>query len=331
MMPPSFPVRILMLCTWVLAAPAGAATVTVFGVSFDPANGTTQASISGGGYDTPHGTALFSGGSDDWIPPETMGSSLGTLFQLPIFQPGYDADDPRLGNEGSSVTLGSTPGDANLTSARDIIFTRWADGYGLQNGAGNDLAIFEKGTSEAYAIRAHNATSGAWTPWYYQIFNQTDATQFTTPTEYDLSTLGVGTGEVVNALEITNLSPDDTVASSTGEFHDGIELGFGFVTFDGDPSGFAPARRRSAPETDLKTFESGKHDPDIQFVVGLGSILDLSGLGIDDIVSDLDANPDDFPAPERLAPAIATPLPPAMFLMLPALGLLAARRRSRPF
>jgi len=284
------------MSTWAFSCPAGAAMVDVFGVIFDPANGTTQASISSGGYVTPWGPALFSGGSDDWVPPETMGQSLGTYFQVPTFQAEYDPDAARLGNPGSSVTLGSDPGSATLTNTRDIIATKWADGVGLRNAAGNDLAIFEKGTSEAYAIRAHNATTGTWTPWYYQIFNQTSAIQFTTPTEYELTALGVAPGQVVDGLEITNLSPDDTVAISTGEFDGLVELGFGVVTFGGSLDGFAPARRRSAPDLNLKAFELGKHDPDIQFVVALN-------------------------------PLVAVPVPSAILLMLPVLGVLVTRRR----
>jgi hypothetical protein len=286
----------LIMLSQAFSCPAGAAMIDVFGVMFDPANGTTQASISSGGYVTPYGPALFSGGSDDWLPPAAMGPSLGTYFQVPTFQPEYDPGAARLGNPGSSVTLGSDPGSATLTSTRDTIATKWADGIGLRNAAGNDLAIFEKGTSEVYAIRVHNATTGTWTPWYYQIFNQTDATQFTTPTEYDLSALGVDPGQVIDGLEIANLTPDDTVATSIGAFDGLIELGFGVVTFGGKVDGFAPARRRSDPDLDLKAFEAGKHDPDIQFVVALN-------------------------------PLVAVPIPPAVFLMLPALGVLVVRRR----
>jgi len=326
----------LVLLIWAFAGPAGAATVTVFGVTFDPANGTTQAGIAGGGYATPYGTALYSGGSDDWVPPAAEGRSLGTYFQVPGFQPEYDPDIARLGDVGSSVSLGNDPKISHLTNARDIISTRWDPLYGLENVEGpnmetiNELAIFEKGTSEAYAIRVHNATTGAWTPWFYEIFNQTDATQFTTPTEYDLSALGVGVGEMINALEITNLSPGDTVATSTGQLDGVIELGFGVVTFGGDVNGYAPARRRSLPNTELKLFEAGKHDPDIQFVVGLQDVQDITLLGLADIVSDLDANPNGFSVPERLPVApFATPIPPAVFLMLPALGVLVAARRPR--
>ena len=142
--------RILVLLTWAFAGPAGAATVTVFEVMFDPANGTTQASITGGGYATPYGTALYSGGSDDWVPLATMGRSLGTYFQVPGFQPEYDPDIARLGDVGSSVTLGNDPKISHLTNARDIIFTRWDPLYGLENVEGpnmepiKDLAIFEK-------------------------------------------------------------------------------------------------------------------------------------------------------------------------------------------
>jgi len=296
-----------------LCARSPAATVDVFGVVFDPANGTTQVSIESGGYTTPYGLALYSGGSDDWVPESTMGQSLGTYVQVPDFQAEYDPNNPRLGNTGSSITLGADPGIAGLSNPRDVIFTRWADGYGLVNEADKDLAIFEKGTSEAYAIRVHNASTETWSPWYFEIFEQTTATQFTTATLYDLSDLGVGLGEVINGIQITNLTAADTVATSTLEFDAGVELGYGEVIFGGG-SGFAPARRRSIPDNELKQYEAGKFDPDIQFVVGLHDIADLASLAIGDVVTP--------------ASAVVVPIPTAVYLMLPALGLLFATGRT---
>ena len=298
--------RMLVISAWAFSCSAGAATIDVFGVMFDPANGTTQASIVSGGYATPpYGPALFSGGSDDWVPPATMGQSLGTFFRVPMFQPEYDGTD-RFGDVGSSVTLGSDPGAiAGLTNTLDVISTRWANGVGLVNGDKNDLAVFEKDTSEAYAIRVHNHTTGEWTRWYYQIFNQTDAVQFTTPTEFELTDLGVNPGQVIDEVEIRNLRPEDTVASSIydlDEFDENLipgldALGFGFVTLGGAINEFTPARRRSDPLNAPVGFEAGKYDPDIQFVVALNPLV------------------------------IATPLPPALFLMLAALGVLAVNRR----
>ena len=189
--------RILVISAWAFSCPVGAATIDVFGVMFDPANGTTRASIVSGGYVTPNGLSLCSGRSDDWVPAATMGQSLGTFFRVPMFQPEYDGSD-RFGDVGSSVTLGSDPSAiAGLDHALDIISTRWANGIGLRNDAGNDLAIFEKGTSKVYAIRVRDHGTGAWTSWYYKIFNQTDAMQFTTSTEYDLIDLGVAAGAAI--------------------------------------------------------------------------------------------------------------------------------------
>ncbi|MFT4561907.1 MAG: hypothetical protein ACI9BW_001649 [Gammaproteobacteria bacterium] len=291
--------RMLVISAWAFSCSAAAATVDVFGVMFDPVNGTTRARIVTGGY----GPALFSGGSDNWVPTATMGQSLGTFFRVPTFQPEYDGTD-RFGDVGSSVTLGSDPGAiAGLTNTLDVISTRWADGIGLRNDSGNDLAIFEKATSEAYAIRVREHATKVWTRWYYQIFNQTDAVQFTTPTVYDLTDLGIASGAVIDEVEIRNLRPEDTVASSIydldefGAFSGLNALGFGFVTLGGAISEFAPARRRSDPLNAPVGFEAGKFDPDIQYVVGLNPLV------------------------------IATPLPPALFLILAALGVLTVNRR----
>ena len=76
-------------------------------------------------------------------------------------------------------------------------------------------------------------------------------------------------------------------------------LGFGFVSLGGLTGEYAPARRRSLsdPQNAPVGFEAGKFDPDIQYVVALNPLV------------------------------IATPLPPALFLMLAALGVLAVNRR----
>lgn len=146
--------------------------------------------------------------------------------------------------------MGSDPGAiAGLDHALDIISTRWANGIGLRNDAGNDLAIFEKGTSKVYAIRIRDHATGAWTSWYYKIFNQTDAVQFTTPTEYDLTDLGVAAGAVIDAVGVRNLTPEDTVATSIYELvkFNGVPeldaLGLGFVSLGGLTNEFAPAQR----------------------------------------------------------------------------------------
>jgi hypothetical protein len=78
-----------------------------------------------------------------------------------------------------------------------------------------------------------------WMPCCYGIFNQSDSDP--TPREYDLTDLGVAAGQVIDVIEITNLDPDDTVASSIYNYaideFDGFsgleDLGFGVVTFGG--------------------------------------------------------------------------------------------------
>lgn len=158
--------RIFAVLAFVHGGAVAAATIDVLGVIFNPDNGIAEASIVSGGYATVHGRGLFSGGSGDRLAPDAAGRSLGKYFQKPTFQPGYDAATPGLGNPEASVTPGAYPPD--LTNARDIISVKWPTGIRAVNGVGNDVAVFEKGTSEAYAVRAHNATTDTWGPWYYE-------------------------------------------------------------------------------------------------------------------------------------------------------------------
>jgi hypothetical protein len=274
---PSF--RVTALAAGLMTAgPVAAVPYTIAGVDFDSDNATTTAIITGGGYNTPHGTALPSGTSPQWsVPP-----SLGTYFQVPTFQANYDPSNPVMGVPGTAVTLGQEPRFPLRPppDERDIILLTWG-GQGLGNVSGDpDLAVFEAATSEAFAIRAHSlAGSGDaddyWTDWFYTPYESPyDVINDATATLVDLSGFGLSDGEVINALEITNLLPADTLDLLIDDQDD-----YGQVFFGGSPvpgQDFAPRRYSGSLGTWVE-FEAGKYDPDIQYVAGLRALQGGSG------------------------------------------------------
>ncbi|MHA1113146.1 MAG: hypothetical protein ACTSRY_01385, partial [Alphaproteobacteria bacterium] len=276
---------------------AHATPVTVAGITFDTDDATTTASLVSGGYATAHGSGLWSGSTRDF----PVASSVGTFFQRPTYQSGYDPSVPVFGGAGSSVTLGHDPKIAGITNPRDTIQLTWG-GMEVSNGAGDDLVIFEQATSEAFAIRVHDTGTGDWTGWFYQVFEPVfDAAADATPTLFDLSDLGLGVGAAIDAIEVTNLTEADRVDTEIS----GTGLGYGFVDFGGGAGGFAPARWSLSSGT-YKSFEPGKYDPDIQYVAALRSVGE--------------PNTDPIPAP---APPVTSIFAAAV------LGLALMRRRAR--
>jgi hypothetical protein len=277
--------------------------------------------VTGGGYHTAHdaaaGIALPSNTSADW----GAGDSLGTFFQRPAFQSGYSAAAPVRGAPGTAATLGQDPGFPPAINGREIIQLTWGSGFGLADGAGDDLAIFEQATSEAFAVRAHvTGSTPGWSAWFYTPYEQEtyDADYDATPTLIDLAVdLALGAGAVINALEITNLTAADTVADEI----DNSGFGRGQVTFDGG-SGFAPGRWSGSRQAWVG-FEAGKYDPDIQYVVALHDIEDA----VSGEISPSDTGAGSLPA--RLPPAGdgVVALPGAPWLLALGFGLLIALRR----
>jgi hypothetical protein len=177
---------------------------------------------------------------------------------------------------------------------RDIIHLSWSNGRGLANQTGvADLAVFEAATSEAFALRVHSTGTGGgayWSAWYYTPYShsvlQSALDNDTTPTLFDLDAMGLGDGEVINALEITNLLIDDTVDTVIDEISDHAEVFFGGSSTTGQ--NHSPLRYSSS-QAAFVNYESSKFDPDIQYVVGLhdlqtgvtGTVSSItSGLGL---------------------------------------------------
>jgi hypothetical protein len=310
--------RVTMVAAPLLGA-GSARSAMVATVIFDPANAASTAIIVNGGYTTPFGTALHSGTSPDW----SVGTSLGTLFQVPTFQFGYDPGQPVVGEPGSAVTLGHDERfPKTWLNDRDAIRLGWGDGRGLGNGDGADLAIFEAATSEAFAVRLHGVDTG-WSYWRYTPYlSEYDEANDATPTLIDFTDFGLGTTEIVNALEIANLLDVDTVDTALAGT---LGLGYGTVYFGGSTSAgkdLTPARYSSS-QLIWTPFESTKFDPDIQYAVGLRPIVQ-SGVPI---ALSATSAPASLLLPYRAATAMPEPGPLVLALALLPLLLREAHHK----
>lgn len=264
---------LLVAGAFTATAEAGAAVVA--GVTFDPANAVTTATVESLGYYTPFGPALPSDTSANW----SVGTSLGNRFQRPPFQDDYSPTEAVTGAPGTGATLGQEPGFPLSGNVREIIRLSWGGTHGLPDGSSgsnasaDDLAIFEQATSEAFALSVHVASGGTvgWSHWFYVPYESAyDDANDATPTLVDLDAdLGLA-GVTINALEIASLAPADTVADQIAGAAPG--LGRGQVTFGGTPGGLTPARFSSS-RGEWVPFESHKFDPDLQFVVGLQDLV----------------------------------------------------------
>jgi len=280
------------VCAFGAVAPARAAVVTVAGVTFDTASGTTTLEMISGvtlggdlvttGYATPFGPALWSGSTRDF----PVAGSLGAAIQRADFQPGYDPGAPVPGGAGASVTIGNDPDIAGTTHDREILRLTWGAGNELTNHASSDgpqfrdhdLVVFEQATTEAFAVRVRNATASTdpelgWTSWFYTVAESAyDAAADATPTLIDLSDLGIPLGDVIDMIEITNLTAaDKTLSEILGPGGIGTGFGHGEVVFNGSGELLAPGRFSESSGV-YKAFESFKFNPDLQYVAGLHNL-----------------------------------------------------------
>ena len=223
---------------------------------------TTAATASPANTINPDGTYTVAGWT--WNPNNavTTGSIISGASAISTFASGFlESEGEQLANQTvGSLLLNESNGSlilGNSTSRAQIELT-W-DGQGLLNGVGNDFVVYENGDinqPEGYAVAVRIAGSDTFTPFRYEFFDTFEGQLIENSqagvlaTAFDLSDFGLANGQVIDAIRIINLQPDDLVNGQ----------GQGFLGTSGvsplDPSTGQP-------------FALGRLDPDITFVAGL--------------------------------------------------------------
>lgn len=177
------------------------------------------------------------------------------------------ADGPR------AITL---PKSRDGQSERHGIRLSYVARVGILNLSGPDVAIFESGDTmdgpEAFALRARNAVTGEWSRWFYEASTnyqpyRTGGNSGAYSTLFDFSEVGMETGDLVDAIEIVNLTRADGIEVETTR-------GSGRVHFNGD--GGLPN-----PNSEIiKDFKDvNGYDPDILYAVALRPLVNLPAPG----------------------------------------------------
>ncbi len=138
-----------------------------------------------------------------------------------------------LGVVHSPVTSGprllNLPSGNNGTTRRSGVELGWSNNRLLPNGPGNDFVVYESGTisgsgksPEPFLVQVYNASTSAWSSWYY--FAATSSAPYggtgnegAFATVFDLSNMGVGSGDYVSQIRLVNITDEDRLASASGE------------------------------------------------------------------------------------------------------------------
>ncbi|HEY9708106.1 MAG TPA: VCBS repeat-containing protein [Oculatellaceae cyanobacterium] len=207
-------------------------TYTVAGWTWNPLNAVTNGSIISGQSAISTFASGFLESEGQPLANQTVGSLLSNQSNF-------------------SVTLGNS-------STRSQIELTWGR-QGLLNSVGNDFVVYENGDinePEGYAVAVRIAGSDTFTPFRYEFYDTFESQLTTNPqagvlaTAFDLSDFGLANGQLIDAIRIINLQPDDLVNGQ----------GQGFL----GTSGVSPL-----DPTTGQPFAVGRLDPDITFVAGL--------------------------------------------------------------
>jgi hypothetical protein len=287
--------RTALMATGAIALASGAASAATYsfaGFSFDQDRATDTLGLLGNG-DTLGGAAFSSGTATRITRSVGFVAVSGDANSGIVGQAGFDPSRS-LGRQAyaqQSLTQdgGAPNGTNNSLYASGINLPNGNDGSGsgakrhgiemswsnrvLKNGAGADFLVYESASNatanEAMMVRARSADTGLWSDWYYQ-----DADGFElytdgpgqTPVEgahayaYDMSSLGFADGDLIDAVQLANLTDFDRIS--------GGDATAGFVNFAGvgDLAAFDNG-------TGATVYGSGAYDPDPLYAVALGDLV----------------------------------------------------------
>ncbi len=277
-----------------VAGMAFADLFTIGGFTFNDDNSVTTASVVEGSpnVDT-HSAPLFAGKDD--LRPFASGGAPDAFLNF--------KRDKTIGRllggmrtrkaSGNPSLLVSFPGRkhgppwANVD--RCTIELTWS-GKGLRNKSGPDFVIYEVGKSEGMAVSVRKAGSTEFTAARSKFASFMDLQHNATSIAFDLSSFGLGNGEIITAIRIRNLFNSQ---ASAGEDKVDAPSGEGGIMNPAD-SGYSSAATltarligtdlgtnsypvKSADEGGGRKFGTDSLDADIVFVVGLHDIESLGG------------------------------------------------------
>lgn len=257
-------------------APAGAATFTFAGFTFEQDYTPDVLGLLGGGAVL--GGATFSAGNVTTITQSTAFVASSVIGGVISPQAGFDPS-LTLGRQGyaqQGLAQTTTPPDCHYgcainmpngnvgTTVRHGIEVSWSGGGALLNGVGNDFVIYESASGsaltnrEAYMVRVALA-GGGYSAWRYEFVDSFEAylssTEGATATAFDLSDFGVLNGGSIVSIQIANLVAADRVGGA----------GEGAVNFAG--VGNTPLVSAGG-----LAFATSARDPDPLYVGVLGTV-----------------------------------------------------------
>lgn len=252
---------------------------TIAGVAFDTANAVQTAAIVEGTVNIQDNSSKIFARIEQADPTSPVASSSGINPYLTFDRGGSigrllgrsarkSDDRARFISFPEKGVPGAIPNKDRVT-----IELTWRK-FGLPNEDGPDFVIYEVGSYEGFAVSVRKAGSTLFSPYRYQFAYQSDPTHGVNSVQFDLSSFGVGKGEVIDAIRIRNLFNSeaidgaDKVDGTTGE---------GRVLYPTDVEYVAGHKLQTG--FSANEFSTESLDADLIYAVGLHSIIPLGTAG----------------------------------------------------
>jgi hypothetical protein len=266
--------RLAVVCIPAVFAPIShAGDVFQFaGYTFDQRNTPNQAALLGdnqtldGAHFSPGFPAATTGVITGFPQSSTGYSNALALGQLTGISTGNRAVNLPAGNIGFS--------------ARHGIEVGWSGHRGLTNLGGDDFVIYESAqtilTVEGLIVRVRAAPtafgqSPAWTPWCYfppANFQITSGQAGAFAHVYDLSNFGLATNQMIDRIQLANLTAADRIAGPGTNIGGTVFVGSGRVVFDGSTT----VQPDAGPFDTDRLYDFLTLDPDPLYVAALRDI-----------------------------------------------------------